>query len=154
MSNLKSIVLINVLDMSIFRPFLRSQLFMETGFAFIIRRQVEIMKIRLASLCRARFKSWRLSKISKKAVTQSVDVVIKSSIFWNITPYSSLRVNLRFGGSCCLRLEGRRISQARNHHELEVATYFILVSCSLERQPTFRRNMFLAWLIFRPSRRK
>jgi hypothetical protein len=40
-------------------------------------------------------------------------VVMKSFIFWDITPCSLLKVNRRFGGKCHLRLQGRRISQAR-----------------------------------------
>jgi hypothetical protein len=39
---------------------------------------------------------------------------MKSPIFWDITPCSPLKVNRRFGGIC---VQGRRISQARNHQE-------------------------------------
>jgi hypothetical protein len=39
---------------------------------------------------------------------------LKSSIFWDITPCSPLKVNRRFGGTCRLHIQGRRISQARN----------------------------------------
>jgi hypothetical protein len=38
------------------------------------------------------------------------DVVIKKYIFWDITPCSPLKVNLRFGGVCRLHLQGRRMS--------------------------------------------
>jgi hypothetical protein len=44
-------------------------------------------------------------------------VVIRSSIFWDIRPYSPLKVNRRFGGTCRLHFQGRKISQARNHLE-------------------------------------
>jgi hypothetical protein len=37
--------------------------------------------------------------------------------FWGITPRSPLNVNRRFGGTCRLHLQGRRISQARNQCE-------------------------------------
>jgi hypothetical protein len=30
-------------------------------------------------------------------------VVMKSTIFWDITPYSPLKVNRRFGGTCRLQ---------------------------------------------------
>jgi hypothetical protein len=40
----------------------------------------------------------------------------KSSIFWGITP-CPLKANLHFGETCCLYLQGRRISQPRNQHE-------------------------------------
>jgi hypothetical protein len=40
-------------------------------------------------------------------------VVIKSSILWDITPCSPLKVNRRFGETYRLHLLGRRISQTR-----------------------------------------
>jgi hypothetical protein len=42
---------------------------------------------------------------------------VKSCIFWDITPCNPLKVNRRFGGTCRLHLQGRRISQARNQSE-------------------------------------
>jgi hypothetical protein len=44
-------------------------------------------------------------------------VVMKSSILWDITLRSPLKVNQRFGGTCHLHLQGRRIGQARNQYE-------------------------------------
>jgi hypothetical protein len=41
-------------------------------------------------------------------------VVMKNSVFWDIVPCSLLKVNWRFGGTCCLQLQGQIISQARN----------------------------------------
>jgi hypothetical protein len=41
-------------------------------------------------------------------------VVMKSSIFWDVTPCSLLKVNQRFGGRCRHHLQGRRKSRARN----------------------------------------
>jgi hypothetical protein len=41
--------------------------------------------------------------------------VMKSSLFWDITPCSPLKVNRRFGATCGLHL--RRINHARNQHE-------------------------------------
>jgi hypothetical protein len=40
---------------------------------------------------------------------------LKSSIFWDITPYSPLKVDRRFGGTCCL--QGRRVNRTRNQRE-------------------------------------
>jgi hypothetical protein len=51
---------------------------------------------------------------------------LKRSVFWNITPCSLLKVNRRFGGTCRLHLQGRRISQARNQCEAELC---LLLSC-------------------------
>jgi hypothetical protein len=44
-------------------------------------------------------------------------VVVKSTIFGDITPCSPLKVGLRFGGTYCLHLQGRRISRARYQRE-------------------------------------
>jgi hypothetical protein len=44
-------------------------------------------------------------------------VVMESSIFWNITPCSPLKVNRKLGGTCRLHLQGRKTSQARNQRE-------------------------------------
>jgi hypothetical protein len=43
-------------------------------------------------------------------------VVMKSSIFWDITPCtcSPLKVNRRFGGTCCLHLQVGKICHTRN----------------------------------------
>jgi hypothetical protein len=42
---------------------------------------------------------------------------MNSSVFWDITPCSPLKVNRRFGGTCRLHLQGPRINHARNQHE-------------------------------------
>jgi hypothetical protein len=44
-------------------------------------------------------------------------VVMKNTIFMDITPCSPLKVNRRFGGTYRLHLQGRRISRARNQLE-------------------------------------
>jgi hypothetical protein len=38
---------------------------------------------------------------------------MKSSVFWDITQCSPLKVHRRFGGTCHLHLQGQIISQAR-----------------------------------------
>jgi hypothetical protein len=43
-------------------------------------------------------------------------VVMNSSLFWYITACSPLKVNWRFGGTCRLHLQGRKINKARNQH--------------------------------------
>jgi hypothetical protein len=52
---------------------------------------------------------------------------MKSTIFWDITPCSPLKVNRRFGGTYCLHLQGRRISRARR---LCLSPAYTLVSCA------------------------
>jgi hypothetical protein len=44
-------------------------------------------------------------------------VVMKISIFWDITPCSPLKANRQFGRIYRLNLHGRRINQARNQNE-------------------------------------
>jgi hypothetical protein len=42
---------------------------------------------------------------------------MKSLIFLDITPCNPLVVNRRFGGTCRLHLQGRRLSPAGDQHE-------------------------------------
>jgi hypothetical protein len=72
-------------------------------------------------------------------------VVMKSTIFWDITPCSPLKVNWRFGETHCLQLQGRILSQARNQGE-SLAPAFTLVSCSaysltLKMEAMFPQNV-------------
>jgi hypothetical protein len=43
--------------------------------------------------------------------------VMKCSVVWNITSCNLFESNRRCGGTYCLHLQCRRISQARNEHE-------------------------------------
>jgi hypothetical protein len=61
----------------------------------------------------------------------------KSTLFWDITPCSPLKVNRHFGGIYCLHLQGRRKSRARNQHEsrwgaesFSLPLAFMLICCS------------------------
>jgi hypothetical protein len=45
------------------------------------------------------------------------DMPLKSTIFWDMTLCSTLKVNRRFGGTCRLNLQDRRLSRPRNHRE-------------------------------------
>jgi hypothetical protein len=49
-------------------------------------------------------------------------VVMKSTIFWDITPYNPLSVNRRFGGTSPSSSGLKNISSARNQHESRLAT--------------------------------
>jgi hypothetical protein len=44
---------------------------------------------------------------------------MNSSTFWDITPCSPLKFNRHSGGTCRLRLQGRRISRERNQRETD-----------------------------------
>jgi hypothetical protein len=60
-----------------------------------------------------------------------VDISSKSSIFWDITPCSPLKVNRRFGRTCRCHLQVGRMIQGRNKSEAGrlLAACFMLVSC-------------------------
>jgi hypothetical protein len=60
-----------------------------------------------------------------------------SSIFWNIMPYSPLKVTRCFGGTCRLHHQGQKISQARNHHESMWETRVLRFACLLCFPPAF-----------------
>jgi hypothetical protein len=45
------------------------------------------------------------------------NILLKSSGFWDITSCSPLKANRCFGGTCCLHLQGQRISQRINQNE-------------------------------------
>jgi hypothetical protein len=51
-------------------------------------------------------------------------VIMKSSISWDITPCSPLKVCRRFGRTCRLHLQGRRMSRARNQSESRALLIF------------------------------
>jgi hypothetical protein len=53
-------------------------------------------------------------------------MIMKSSVFWDMTPCSPLKVNQCFGGISQFRLHCRRISQARQQHEAGSFTCFLL----------------------------
>jgi hypothetical protein len=55
--------------------------------------------------------------------------LLNSTIFWDITPCSPLRVNWRFRNTHRLHLQGRRISQAKNQHKSRWQASMLL-SCS------------------------
>jgi hypothetical protein len=47
----------------------------------------------------------------------NINVIVQSSVFCNITPYSPLNVNRRFVETCDLHVQGRKISRTRNKRE-------------------------------------
>jgi hypothetical protein len=42
---------------------------------------------------------------------------MNSSTFWNITPCSLLKIDLRLGEAYSLNFQGRKINRTRNRHE-------------------------------------
>jgi hypothetical protein len=71
-------------------------------------------------------------------------VTMKSSIFWYITPCCSVKVNQRFGVTYRFHLQGRRIRQAIDQHELGrkqsmIHAGFLL---GLHFDPEYEFNMF------------
>jgi hypothetical protein len=51
-------------------------------------------------------------------ITTLVGFEVLTKVVWDIAPCSPLKVNRRFGGTCRLHLQGRRISRARNQREI------------------------------------
>jgi hypothetical protein len=43
-------------------------------------------------------------------------VFIKSAVLWDIMPYSMLRINRHYGGTCCLHLQVLRINHTGNQN--------------------------------------
>jgi hypothetical protein len=79
-------------------------------------------------------KGWRYRiNIGSEVLTA---VVMKSYVFWDITPCIMLKGNRQFKGTCRLHFQGWRISQARNQQLLPASWWF------------------LAWLIILPWSRK
>jgi hypothetical protein len=86
-------------------------------------------------------------------------VVMKSYIFWAIMTCSSLKLNRRFGGTCCLQLQDPKINQSRHRHEADSKQSFLMLisclsysstlkieataTCSLETSVEFQRAMRL-----------
>jgi hypothetical protein len=50
---------------------------------------------------------------------------MQSSIFWDITPCSPLKINRRFGGTC-LHLQGRRKVKQETNVKAEPLTCYLL----------------------------
>jgi hypothetical protein len=78
---------------------------------------------------RAEVPFWKQSKVLTA-------VVIKSSIFRDIIPCSPLKINQRFGGTCRFNLQYRRISQARNQHEVGSKHRWFLAWVTLQMKAT------------------
>jgi hypothetical protein len=57
------------------------------------------------------------TSLTKKISRVKVFVQLKSSVFWDITPYSPFKTNQRFGEICRLHLHSRSISHAGNEGE-------------------------------------
>jgi hypothetical protein len=79
---------------------------------FVIGRPSLECVVHLRFLCRIR-------KLGTPCVGFEVltAVVMKSTLFWDITPYSLLKVNRRFGETYRLHLQVWRIIRARNQRE-------------------------------------
>jgi hypothetical protein len=68
-------------------------------------------------LCRKVVNKNPITGIYMKSLNEKVRCRLKSTIFWDITPCSLLKVNPCFRGTCRLHLQGRKIKRARNQRE-------------------------------------
>jgi hypothetical protein len=48
-------------------------------------------------------------------------VTVRNTIFWDVTPCSSVGIYRHFGGMYCFYIQGRRVSQASNKHVAALA---------------------------------
>jgi hypothetical protein len=81
--------------------------------------------------------------------SRAYEILESEEFFWNITPSSPLNFNRRFGETCQLYHQGRRISRARKHHEAGSKLVFCLfyssalkmkMTCSAETSVDFQRT--------------
>jgi hypothetical protein len=76
-------------------------------------------------------------------------MVIKSSSFLDIRPYSPLKTNRRFEGTYLLHLHGLSVSQVRNQHGAGVKQRFLLgllFSREQRRQVPPKRYLTFNWV--------
>jgi hypothetical protein len=64
----------------------------------------------------------------------------ESIIFWDITPWTPLKVNRRFGGTYRLHLQSRKISRARNQRSVYFPTLKMEAICLSETSVDFQRT--------------
>jgi hypothetical protein len=70
-------------------------------------------------------------------------VVRKSSIFWDITHCSLLKVNWHFGEKYCFHLPGRRVSQARNQRVASRAGFLLCSFFDLKMETVSSSEMLV-----------
>jgi hypothetical protein len=89
------------------------------------------------------FLSLRLDLLLQFLKQNILHFFMKRFIFWDITPYSLKKVNRRFGRTCRLHLQSRRISQARNQRESRwqaERTLKMEAACSSETSVDFQQT--------------
>lgn len=69
---------------------------------------------------------WRMFKMCWVGFFVFTTVTVKISVLWNIIPCSPMKVRLCVRGTYCLNLKGRRVSHARNWHEVDSKQNFTL----------------------------
>jgi hypothetical protein len=89
------------------------------------------------SHCLTFYRKRKCDEISWKFKLNLLAVVMKNSIFWDITSCSLLKVNRRFGGACRLHLQGRRIRQAR---ACLPPAFTLILACLILRNWKWRRH--------------
>jgi hypothetical protein len=75
-------------------------------------------------------------------ITELKITIIWSTFLWGIALCSPLKVNQRFGGTCCFHLQGWKISRARKQCESngrKKQTLKLELTCCSETRLTFNR---------------
>jgi hypothetical protein len=78
----------------------------------------------------SKFMKFHVSGMKNLAVIM-LEIIFFCGALWNITSCSPLSVNRRFGETCRLDLEGRRVSQARNQQAASRACHSLSPACFL-----------------------
>jgi hypothetical protein len=94
-------------------------------------------------LFRVWVRSWKVDKTFTVCLGSEVltAVIMKSSVFRGVTPCSPSKFNRRFGGTCYVHLQGRKISRSRTQREASSKQIVKMEpTCSFETSVDFQRT--------------
>jgi hypothetical protein len=83
--------------------------------ALWLRRKFELKEVRYWILLTFQVLIAETMKSIQRVLRNKI--VKKSSVFWDVTIRSALKVSQRFGGTCHLHFQGQRVKQVRNLYE-------------------------------------
>jgi hypothetical protein len=84
---------------------------------------------------------WNMNVHYRAGFEVSIALLMKSSIFWDTTSWSPLKVNRRFEGTICLHLHCQRISQGKTEHEASSSPLKMKETCFSETLDDFQRTV-------------
>jgi hypothetical protein len=110
------------------------------GFEDVSRFELALLLFQFLLLC------WTFEYITRDVGFEVLTALtMKSSVFWDITLTSPVKVNRRFRGTYRLSLRDRRVSQQRNHYEVgsKQSRHHAGFLLALIFKPEVGRHMFL-----------